>query len=780
MTITSPESKPLLKRSTSAFAALTLGVTTVVAIAPPASADDTPTPVVIKGTTAQTTQIINPTDPDSVFGDVVAVHAMSPLDESVVDDDAWPAIEGELLPFVARFTIYKNDMPLLESPVPTGTAVTSFSRAFAGPGDWTMTSSDLPAGVWDEMRATPGFYSVTTEFRKADQGANADWLQEDTLDGYTLPAATVAITSELPWWWVTSDKYGVHFGDPLSASVTPDGVPTEYPGYTGGVPGFPAAHTFDITLWEISVADRALIPLGTTEIPPSATLVKTYSSTLENGYFTIGGDQNVTNDGTCYVWHATFNGDSFYAPYASNLGIPHFWQCPPVATVSVTALNKYSTPANGNSYEWQYAITALGKANYFAVGKMVVPVVDDTLPISEWVCDLSKKDNPIAINGDFPAADFPQADDFGLQTSSAERYAAPGTCILFKAAVVGWFGEALAETSWDDPGARTIIIPPPSVSASVVEQRVTVGSLARAMAQWEYVLDAPTVEFYSQTVSVVDSTLPTDEWECDLSELDDANAEMVGSPQPTTPPPAQALSEPVATTKEGTCVIFQAVLVEDDYGAVIADSDWEDLDAQVFVLPPDPDDQVFAAPTIRAQVVDAVVAPGGTTQDQAWYENAPKGATVEFAYQAVPTVGLSAPMMDGFCDTAKATDQAAQLAGSPTVVNASSGTVLSAMVPAPAAGTCILFKAILRDKDGKKLAETSWDDPHGQARVAASPATPPTHFGDKRLAYTGNTTGKPDLILAACLLMLGSSIMAVSAHRRRSQPHRCQTAPTGR
>jgi len=311
----------------------------VVAAATPAHADDPP--IVISTTFTVTPQVINPSTPDSAISFTLTAHAMSPLDETVIDDDAWPtATSGGPASVLVRFWGGDSRLPLDGAgslPFPS----CAFFEEFAyhpGPGDRTPGAYDLP-GVfenWDAIRSCPGFYSFAV-----------DWVSSVPPTTPVTPVTyqtVFAITAELPE--VETVTGGpVEVGDGLSAIITVSGVPDEQVTYTGDVPGFPVDHDLNVSVYEIAPSDLALVSSDTREVPSTATLFTANTHSFENGSISIGTGGRAEAD-TCYVWHTTFGGDSFIAPYASDFGDPQTWQCPEPPPVDVTGVSVAPTSFN--------------------------------------------------------------------------------------------------------------------------------------------------------------------------------------------------------------------------------------------------------------------------------------------------------------------------------------------------------------------------------------------------------------------------------------------------
>jgi hypothetical protein len=645
---------------------------------------------------------VKPGDSPSKLRDLITVAAKT---------GAWPKEmgTGEPVPIVFRFTLMRHPQPALSFGSKTGDQVASLTRVFTGPGSWTLTAADLPAGVWESIadgsETARQAYSVTTQALRADQpAATRPYLAADFTDGWGLAQETFTRVTPLIGL-ETKAEGSVHVGGLLSDEGTISGVPAGHGSFAGAGTRFAAdATVLTMTLWEVDQAVVEALPRGTTAPPASAVKVKSYEVPLENGDFQVGRDVAAREAGMCYVWHATYPGDTWLAAYSSDFADPWERQCAPqpgkpwVASVVSEPVADAGALVRDRA-EWG-AAPAGSTVEFWA---RTAPVKDLFKPSSEWECDLAKATAPARV-GDPVAV----AGEAGAAWSNPVEAGPAGWCVLFQVVLKDKAGAVLAEGVWGDP-AETVMVPPvPKIASQVAAPVADAGGLVRDKAIWEGAPFGAKVVFETRTAPVKDPRLPVDRWECDLNAMGAPAA--AGSAQPVGSLDGETLSPEVEAPEVGTCLLWREVLLGPD-GRETASGQWGE---------PSETTLVKAAPAVTTEVVELVVDAGAAAQDNGSWTGAPAGSTVEFQYRVAPVKDAKLPVDRWECDLDQMGDPAP--AGGPWPTDAHEGSRLSDQIAVSEAGVCVLFRETLRGHDGAVLAEGEWGDEGETAYAKAPPA----------------------------------------------------------
>ncbi|MDR1186781.1 MAG: hypothetical protein LBK95_04905, partial [Bifidobacteriaceae bacterium] len=481
----------------------------------------------MSATSAMAPVEVRPGDSPTRLRDLITVAAKN---------GAWPKdmATGEPVPVVFRFTLMRHPQPALSFGSRTGDQVASFTRTFTGPGSWTLTAADLPAGAWESIvdgsDVARQAYSVTTQALRADQPtATRPYLAADFTDGWGLAQETFTRVSPLIEL-ETKAEGSVHVGGLLSDEGVVLGVPAGHGSFTGVGTRFAAdATVLTMTLWEVDQAVVEALPRGTTAPPESAVKLKSYEVPLVNGEFEVGRDVAAREAGKCYVWHATFPGDTWLAAYSSDFADPWERQCAPrpgkpwVASVVSEPVVAVGTMVRDRA-EWG-AAPAGSAVEFWA---RTAPVKDLFKPASEWECDLGKATAPEPVGDSAPVAG-----EAGAAWSEPVEAGPAGWCVLFQVVLKDKAGAVLAEGVWGDP-AETVMVPPiPKIASQVAAAVVDAGGSVRDQAVWEGAPWGAKVAFETRTAPVKDPRLPVDEWECDLDRMGETGfagpAQPVGS-----------------------------------------------------------------------------------------------------------------------------------------------------------------------------------------------------------------------------------------------------------
>jgi hypothetical protein len=648
----------------------------------------------------------------------------------------WPTVNGAKVPAVGTVTVYRLDHPqAATATLPSGaTLVGSFDYTFtSGPGTYTLDDSVWPQAVKDAVYGVPGAYSVKIDFLVAKQGVYGELFAADVVGDYTIPAETVSaqycatVESE-----AQSDS--VVLGGSLADTGQWSGIPATHGDYQGTAPLFDA----DVTVWTMRLYSipRADYDVAGVDVPAAATLLKTYSDrSFDNVRWRVGQDVHATSANTCYVWVADFPGDTTVAPYRSAFNDPWEKQCTAKPDATLRTQPTYQIVAPGAQVQDQVWYDKAPDGAQVEVWWATSPVVDASKPVDEWVCDVNQRTGG-QLTGPATALSTTSGT---FKSAKVTAPAGVGQCVLFKAVLKDRDGNTLVEGTWGDTTEIAFVSTPPEVQVRtmVVDKYVTPGSQAQDEGFWTGATVGDTVTFEYVTVPVKDTSVPVDQWVCDLTKLDTSKVETAGSSLVQVAD-GSVKSQVVDAPAVGECVIFHEVITGFD-GEVKAEGRWDDLSEQVFV----------AEPTVHTLVVNPVIDATGTAQDHGWWEDAPAGSTVEFWYREAPVKDTSKPVNEWECDLTKMTDPAP--AGGPwTIETAGDGDRLSDTVRPSKAGVCILFLervtyipggGNVEDEDddtNKKTVEGEWGDLTEIVFVKTPETTTP--FGASQTPYVATRT----------------------------------------